>query len=247
MKITIAILLDYSTEQSFSLRPWYALRCDYIEVLRKFGVIPILLPYVEENILDYLNMVDGIIFPGSDSDVDPSYYGEEVDHPEVLVEKFKTAFEVQMMRAAIQKDIPILGICNGMQLMNVVCGGSLIQHIPEEYKDGKIEHKISYTQQEFAHDILIKDGTCLADITKISVAKVNSYHHQAVKELGDNMVISAVAPDGIIEAIEHKYMRFCMGVEWHPEYLSDNGIDVKIFQKFIKECEDYAKENRRQR
>jgi putative glutamine amidotransferase len=143
----------------------------------------------------------------------------------------RTAFELAITRGALAGDMPVLGICGGQQLLNVVLGGTLIQHIPDEIRDA-LAHEQPNPRDESGHDISVTPGTLLYKITGTSTMSVNSAHHQAVRTIGKGIVVDAVAPDGVIEGIEAPGKRFCLGVQWHPEFSIDPG-DSKIFDAFI--------------
>ena len=226
MKPVIGISLDYSTEETFARRPWYALRCDYSSAISLSGGIPIFIPHLYEHIEKYVDMIDGLLIPGCDSDIHPILYGEEVKYSSVKPELLRAEFEIKLMEAALKKNIPFLGICHGMQLMNIFYGGTLIQHIPSEVVTNII-HRQDHPKTALTHKIIIKDNTKLSTM-------VNSSHHQAIKNIGSGLVVSAIAPDGVIEAIEDPSYKFMIGCEWHPEYMSKNGVDIEIFQEFIK-------------
>ena len=233
MRPIIGISLDRSTEKTFAMRPWYALRCDYSDAIFASGGIPILIPYIQDDIERYLDMIDGLLIPGGDNDIDPKFYGESVKYPTVNPESVRSVFELELVQRAMEKDMPILGICHGMQLINIACGGSLIQHIPAEVKN-YISHKQDYPKEALTHKITIQENTKLSLLSRSLELMVNSSHHQAVKKIGTGLIISAVAEDGVVEAIEHPKYKFLIGCEWHPEYLIDNGIDIEIFKEFIK-------------
>jgi putative glutamine amidotransferase len=144
----------------------------------------------------------------------------------------RTAFEYAVTRGAIEADKPVLGICGGQQLMNVVLGGTLIQHIPDEVKD-PLPHEQPNPRTEAGHPVKIVAGTLLHKVVRELELPVNSAHHQAVKAVGQGIVVNAVAPDGVIEGIEDPRRRFVVGVEWHPEYSISPGDD-RIFDAFIR-------------
>lgn len=243
-------LIDDSYE--YSHYPWYAIRKHYSDAIIQMGGTPIMLPLQLENIHDIIKLIDGLIVSGSDYDIHPKFYN---DKPQGLNGKLqhndqKTLFEFKLIENALKYNIPFLGICNGMQAMNVICGGSLIQHIPDSKyynQDNPINHKAIrrvIDNQNFNiqyHNINIKDSTVLYKLSNLKSAIVNSNHHQAVDKLGEGIIVSAVADDGIIEAIEFQNHPFALGVEWHPEYFDKNDLDIMIFKYFIKTCADNNK------
>ena len=235
-KIVIGITLDSEEAGGYANYPWYALRKDYAQSVINHGAIPIHLAYGAGLAEEYLNMIDGLIITGGGFDVDPSYYGESIESDRIIIKNDRTAFETEITKLALAVNKPILAICGGEQLLNVVLGGSLIQHIPDSVPNC-LQHEQPMPKDVPSHDISISENSLLHKITGCLHTRVNSTHHQAVKELGKDLIISATAPDGVIEAIEHIGHPFCLGVEWHPEFQSTEE-DVKIFAAFIKACHD---------
>lgn len=234
MKPLIGITLDAEKPGGYSQFPWYALRENYADSISQFGGAPLMLPHEPERVAEYLSVIKGLVVTGGNFDIDPSHYGEAA-HESVVTKDRRTKFEWAILKGALEKDIPILGICGGEQLMNVILGGSLVQHIPDEIENA-LEHqqRLAGTPQGTPHHFVkITEGSLLHTITGSTGYKTNSSHHQAVKKLGKGLVVSAVAEDGVIEAIEHPGKRFCLGLEWHPEYQSSQE-DKKILAAFIE-------------
>ena len=134
-------------------------------------------------------------------------------------------------RGALARDLPLLGICGGQQLLNVVLGGTLIQHIPDEV-EGALVHEQPNPRHEAGHPVALAGDGLLRSICGSSEMAVNSAHHQAVKAVGPGVVVNAVAPDGVVEGIEAPHYRFCLGVQWHPEY-AVSPSDSAIFRAFV--------------
>ena len=237
-KPIIGIIPDYSTKKikqgGYANFPWYALRSHYSQAITQACGIPILLPYSYKLIRDYLKICKGLIFPGSDIDIHPSLYGEKVSVKKIDLDKNnpRIDFELELIQAALKKNIPILGICAGLQLLNVALGGSLYQDIKEQVQTDIIHMHRSENNAENTHPIIITKGTLLNKIIGKTNYIVTSFHHQAVKKIGKNLKISAIAPDGVVEAIELDNYPFCIGVEWHPEFQETNE-DKKLFKAFI--------------
>ena len=214
---------------------WYALRRNYIGAIVKAGGIALPLPHEISCINDYLKIIKGLVVTGGHFDIPPSMYGDESSvHETVTTKNNRTAFEYELVTKSLKKKLPFLGICGGEQLLNVVRGGTLIQHIPDEI-DGAVTHEQKTTHDNPAHRIEVLKGTLLHKITRMKEMRVNSSHHQAVKDVGGGLVVSARAPDGVIEAIEDPHHPFCLGVEWHPEYEVSKG-DSRIFSALVKAC-----------
>jgi putative glutamine amidotransferase len=228
----IGITLDSEPAGGWSKMPWYALRQNYCDAVARAGGLPMPLPHEPELATEYLARIDGLLITGGAFDVDPSLFGAATRHATVKTKDRRTAFEYAITRGAIDADKPVLGICGGQQLMNVVLGGTLIQHIPDEVKD-PLPHEQPNPRTEPGHPVKIVAGTLLHRVVKELELPVNSAHHQAVKNVGQGIVINALAPDGVIEGIEDPRRRFCIGVEWHPEYSISPGDD-RIFDAFIR-------------
>jgi len=227
----IGITLDWESAGGYSNFPWYALRENYCDAIADAGGVPITLPVLKKNTVSYLEVVDGLVITGGNFDVDPILFGENNRHEKVSVKPRRTNFEFAITQGAIHKNLPILGICGGQQLLNVVLGGTLIQHIPDEIKDA-VPHEQPNPRDQAGHIIKVKPNTKLYEIVQSDTMSVNSAHHQAVKEIAKDVIVNAIALDGVIEGIEVPSKRFCLGVQWHPEFTIDPG-DMKIFSALI--------------
>lgn len=231
-KPVIGITLDAEPPGGYSKLPWYALRENYCDAVARAGGLPLLLPHEPALAADYLALIDGLLITGGAFDVDPALFGAATKHATVKTKDRRTAFELAITRGAHQADKAILGICGGEQLMNVVLGGTLVQHIPDEIP-GALAHEQPNPRTEPGHTVQIAPDTLLHRVTRALEVPVNSAHHQAVKEVGPGIVVNATAPDGVVEGIEDPRRRFCLGVEWHPEY-SISPADQRIFEAFVK-------------
>lgn len=227
----IGLTLDAEPPGGYSKLPWYAIRENYCDAVARAGGLPVLLPHEVEQAEAYLRVVDGLIVTGGAFDVDPALFGAETRHATVTTKDRRTRFELAVTRRALAADKPVLGICGGQQLLNVALGGTLIQHIPDEVP-GALAHEQKTPRHEPAHTVRFADRTRLREIAGASEAPVNSTHHQAVKAPAPGLLVDATAPDGVIEGIEDPHRRFCIGVQWHPEYaISD--ADRRLFAAFI--------------
>ena len=227
----IGITLDSEEPGGYSNLPWYALRENYSQSIVQAGGLPIALPHEPEQAEAYLDRIDGVVITGGAFDVDPAIFGAEDRHATVTTKDRRTAFELAITRGAVLRDTPVLGICGGQQLLHVVLGGALIQHIPDEVKDA-LAHEQPNPRDEPGHSVAITKGTLLHKIVKTDELQVNSAHHQAAKDAPLGVIINAIAPDGVIEGIEAPGQNFCLGVQWHPEYGVSAG-DNAIFEAFI--------------
>lgn len=237
-KPIIGITLDSaknSDKYKYSSFPWYVIRQNYVDCVIQAGGVPILIPYDYDSIDNILEVIDGLIIPGGDEDVNPKFYGKEIISDKVQVNDFRASFDLQITEKALKKNLPFLGICNGMQILNVVLGGTLIQHIPD-YIKSDINHEQPSPKDIPSHLINIIAGTLLAKLSQGEESlMVNSSHHQAVEKVGKGLIISAKAPDGIIEAIEATDYKYVIGVEWHPEYLKSSP-DFNLFKGLVEAC-----------
>jgi len=225
----IGLTLDSEPPGGYSGLPWYALRENYCAAVVRAGGIPVLLPHEVEQADAYFRLIDGLVVTGGGFDVDPAILGAETRHPTVKTKDRRTQFELAVTRRAHSADTPVLGICGGQQLLNVALGGTLIQHIPDEVP-GALVHK---QKNGNGHLVRFAEGTRLREIAGCAEAPVNSTHHQAVKAPGPGLVVDATAPDGIVEGIEDPRHRFCIGVQWHPEYAISEA-DLRLFAAFIE-------------
>lgn len=189
----------------------------YIQAVVVAGGMPILLPYLTSaaQIDRLFELIDGFILSGG-ADLDPRLYGQPM-HPAVEdVVQDRDTFEMSLVRAALDRDVPLLAICRGAQSLNIAAGGSLHVDIPV-CVPGAFDHRDGRSLNVMAHEVLVAPGTKLEQICDATTIEVNSQHHQAVDRVGQGLRISAHAPDGVVEAIESPAHRFVIGVQWHPE------------------------------
>ena len=177
----------------------------------------------------------GLLLPGG-ADVDPGRYGE-ARHPSVTdVDVARDEYEIALVLAALAADLPVLAICRGLQVVNVAAGGSLIQDIPSQVGTA-VPHQVPHPKDAVAHDVSIVPGSRLAALMGIAVVggrlPVNSRHHQAVQRVAAGFVVTAEAPDGVIEAFERPLSHFCVGVQWHPENFVDSGTFLPLFAGLV--------------
>ena len=235
-KPKIGLTLDHEPAGGWSNFPWYAIRENYCAAVCRAGGLPILLPHEPDLAAAYLDGIDGLVITGGGFDVDPALFGAETRHPSVTTKDRRTAFELAAAKGALARDMPLLGICGGQQLLNVALGGTLIQHIPDEVP-GALPHSQPNPRNEPGHLVRIVAGTLLHRIAGADVFAVNSAHHQSVKEVGPGLVVDAVAEDGVIEGIEDGRRHFCLGVQWHPEFELNDG-DRRIFRALVAAASD---------
>lgn len=230
----IGITLDSEEPGGYSKFPWYALRENYCSAVIAAGGLPVPLPHEPEMADAYLERIDGLLITGGAFDVDPAMYGDTTVHETIKLKSRRTSFEVAMTVGAMERDLPVFGICGGQQLLAVILGGRLIQHIPDAIENA-LPHEQPNPRDEAGHSVMIEKGTLLHDIVGADELPVNSAHHQAALSVPAPSAVNAVAPDGVIEGIEDRRYRFCLGVQWHPEFFISDG-DLKIFRAFVAEA-----------
>lgn len=230
----IGLTLDSEAAGGWSKLPWYALRQNYFSAVMAAGGLPVALPHEPQLAAHYLDRLDGLLVTGGAFDVDPALWSGGAPHPKVVLKPGRTDFELAATRGALARDMPVLGICGGQQLLAVALGATLHQHIPDEAPSA-IAHEQPNPRTEPGHDVEIMPGTLLARITGRTRMAVNSAHHQAVRSVQAGLVVNARAPDGLIEGIEAPGHRFALGVQWHPEYSVDPA-DPLILAAFVEAC-----------
>jgi putative glutamine amidotransferase len=208
---------------------------DYVRAVERAGGRPLLVPPAKNGVVETLDAVDGLVFSGG-ADLDPALYGQE-PHPKTAgVGEERDRAELALLEGALERDMPVLAICRGSQVLNVARGGDLVQHLPEVVGDEKHKH----TPGTFAdHDVSLEEGTRLAEILG-DHAPVKSHHHQGFGRVGVGLRVAAHAEDGTIEAVEDPSHRFALGVLWHPEA----GEDAKLFEELVRQARAYRGERR---
>lgn len=241
MKPIIGFTLDYEegSATAYSKYPWYALRDNYTASVARHGGAPMALPHEVGAVDSYLDAMSGLVITGGNFDVPPEMYGDHAVHEKVTTKPRRSEFEWAITKGALERGMPILGICGGEQLLNVILGGTLIQHIPDSIPNA-FAHEQPNPRHEPGHEIAIVANTLLYKIVGTATLAVNSAHHQAVGKAAPGVVVNARAGDGVIEGIEYPAHPFCLGVQWHPEF-SITKADEKIFAAFIEAARAYRK------
>ena len=232
--IGVTLDIEPGAPGAFSRWPWYALRRNYGDAIVRAGGLPVGLGHDPAQAEALVARLDGLVVTGGAFDLDPALFGEN-RHPKTTLKPGRSEAEMALLQAALKCDLPVLGICGGMQLMAVACGGSLIQHIPDARPDALL-HEQPNPRDEAGHTVSVVAGSRLRAIAGRDELAVNSSHHQAVRDPG-TLAICARAPDGIIEAVEKHGARFCIGVQWHPEFAIDPADD-RIFAALIAAAQE---------
>ena len=218
----------------------------YVRALTSVGALPWMIPLVfdePETLRGIYDELDGVFLPGG-ADIDPASYGEE-RHPRCdTSDPPRDAVELALVRWAMADRKPVLGVCRGLQLVNLAAGGTLYQDLAEQMP-GAIKHDYfpfggRYARNYLAHEVRVAEHSRLAEVVGAGVLKVNSMHHQGVRRLGERLTASAVAPDGLVEGIESADGSYLMAVQWHPEVLIDESpATQRLFRSFIDAAADY--------
>lgn len=212
----------------------------YISAIEHADGTPVLLPMVQNDICiaDFLSLVDGLLLSGG-VDVDPFLYGEEPRPAMGKIDVSKDSVEMSLIPRALEMDLPILGICRGIQMLNVAAGGTLYQDISMS-SDAVLKHRQDAPGSYATHIIHVQEGSRLLDILEQSAIRVNSFHHQAVKKAAPGFMISAVSRDGIVEGIESTHHSFAIGVQFHPELMWQNNPSISsLFVAFVRAARTY--------
>lgn len=215
----------------------YALSTNYSEAVEAAGGIPIILPPQQGNVEEMLDMIDGLLLSGG-GDIRPDRYGDDYVHEATYgIHDLRDELELQLARGAVERDLPVLCICRGIQVLNVALEGTLIQDVADEY--GKQiehrQHKNGIASSEPSHEVRAERDSLLSDVYESDTIQTNSFHHQALKEVSPELRPIGTAPDGIVEAVERPESSWVLGVQWHPEMMfKAHDEHLKPFSSLIK-------------
>lgn len=215
----------------------YSVHSLYLKAVAAAGGIPLVVPDCagENGLPELLRVLDGLLLTGG-GDVDPAYFGEEPIPSCGEIAPLRDAFEVGLVRMALAANLPVLGICRGAQVLNIAAGGSIYQDINTQIK-GCLKHSQQAPYWAATHNIEIREGTLLRSIFQEGVVRVNSFHHQAVRDPAPGFVVSALAGDGVVEAVESPSHRFVLGVQCHPEGMWEKDRRfLKLFVALVEAC-----------
>jgi putative glutamine amidotransferase len=233
----IGITLDWEEKGSFSDHPHFALREHYFFAVEQAGGLPLGIPHITNKIDGYLDAIDGLLVPGGFFALDKSWYEEGEELPYDPSPRLQ--FDVTIMQRALKRDMPVLGICAGMQVMGGIHGSKLTANIHTYLGSTTIDHLNGMPATDFAHMLDVKENTLLHTMVG-KTFNTNSHHQEAVVKAGEGVVISAVSADGAVEAIELPKYRFAVGIQSHPEMLVEKDKDnASIFTHFVKAADEY--------
>jgi putative glutamine amidotransferase len=228
-------LIGISSYGRAGQRQTFSLPCEYVDVVRLAGGVPIVLPAVEGEIPEALDAIEALILPGG-GDIDPAHYGGVRHEANYGISAERDGFEMALARAALtRRELPLLCICRGTQLLNVALGGDLVSHIPDHFGE-RVAHR-NPDRLPVEHPVRIDPASRLATILGTTELEVQSVHHQAVNRLGKGLRAVAWSPGGVIEAVEHTEHPFAIGLQWHPELgaLGD-GRQRRLFDELVGRC-----------
>jgi putative glutamine amidotransferase len=211
----------------------------YVQAVVQAGGIPVLIPSLlaENGWEDLYDRLDGILLAGGGDISLEHYRGKE--HPRLEgVDQLRDSIELRLLNSAIQDGKPFLGICRGIQIVNVGLGGTLYSHIPDQLPSA-IDHTYPGNMRTvLVHEVKVEEGTRFAEILEEPILKVNSLHHQGLKDIAAGLRISGFAPDGLVEAVELTNHPFGLAVQWHPENLTDQLPTRNLFQAFVESARE---------
>jgi len=216
----------------------FSVPCEYIDAIRRAGGVPVVLPPVLGPVREALDVVSGLIFPGG-GDIHPEHYGGNDHDANYGTCHERDAFELVMARAALDRDMPIMCVCRGMQVLNVARGGTLHQHLPDVVGE-TVTHRQPGNPSRPTHAVSVAGDSRLAGILGRTEAQVNSFHHQACAVIGDRLTVTARAEDGTVEGFEAPDRGFMVGVQWHAECLVDHDEHVALFSALVEACVERA-------
>jgi len=247
MKPIIGVTPDFNAgdrKEWGGKEPTYFLRARYVRAIEDLGGVPLILPLTADRAVrrTLLNGVHGLLLTGSGPDLPPHLYGERQRYDFGVVSEQRYAFELNIARMAAEQSLPVFGICGGMQVINVAFGGTLVQDISSQVL-ASLPHRSPLPATRVSHAVRVSANSLLHRITRHDSIRVNSSHHQSVKQVAPSLVASAVATDGVIEAIELSTHPFFLGVQWHPEFLYErHETHRRLFLAFLRAAKAQSKE-----
>jgi putative glutamine amidotransferase len=210
----------------------------YIDAIRAAGGLPILLAPGELNLPALVQQLDGLVLSGG-GDIDPEIYGGRHHHSVYAVDPERDDFDLGIARLALQHNVPTLGICRGMQVLNVATGGNLVVHVPDHYGTSVL-HRTETPRHPVEHEVQVESASRLAQILESEQMNIVSWHHQAVDTVSPEWRAVAWAPDGLIEAIEHQVHPWAIALQWHPEMSAEAPWHQRLFQALVAASEHFV-------
>ena len=217
---------------------------DYVEGVAGAGGAPVVLPPAgDESAAEALiHSLDGLLLSGG-SDLDPGYYGEEPVSELGVTLPERDAFEMALVGLALRRGMPVFGICRGMQVLNVALGGTLYQDLPSQWEQDPLKHRQDTPKWQPTHEVRVSEGSYIAEVMGRESVKVNSYHHQGIRDLAEGLIVTGRSSDGVIEAVEAEDLseRWLLGVQWHAEAMRGAGPQQEsLFEAHVSAAEGHA-------
>jgi putative glutamine amidotransferase len=227
--------ISYAISESLGAQKLF-INEDYIHAITQAGGVPLILPIAIDSatVIAYVTLIDGLLLSGGD-DITPLLYGEEPSPKLMTTRPERDQFEIALIKETLKQKKPILGICRGLQILNVALGGTLYQDIPSEVPEKLVQHRQQSKEHVATHSVDLSAGSKMKAIMKSDTLITNSFHHQSIKNLAPGLEVVAKARDGIIEGIEMPDAKFVLAVQWHPECMvkSDSQM-LKLFIHFVE-------------
>ncbi|GIN87218.1 gamma-glutamyl hydrolase [Heyndrickxia sporothermodurans] len=229
-------IIGITSNVEFDLK--HSLVNDYIQAVINAGGIPIIIPVgIDSDVSQIVEKIDGLVLSGG-GDIDPTLFGEEPHQKLGAISPGRDSLEIALIHRFLEANKPVLAICRGIQILSIATGGDMFQDIYSQSNLELLQHSQNATRYHFSHYVKVESNSLLADIAGQTEFKVNSFHHQAVRNVVKPLVVTARASDGVIEAIESSEHNFVLGLQWHPEplALNEDHISKAIFQRFVQAC-----------
>ncbi|MCJ1906963.1 gamma-glutamyl-gamma-aminobutyrate hydrolase family protein [Planococcus ruber] len=240
-KPVIGITARVEKDQMYTLDPVYG------QAILQAGGLPLIVPIVDEEDIPLLcERLDGLIVTGG-GDINPTLYGEEPHIRLGAVYPGSDQYEKELILNFLELDKPFIGMCRGMQMLNVSLGGTIYQDLEAQYEGTLYQHKQMAMRTHRTHSVTLEDDSRLIKIMEEKTFNVNSFHHQGIKDVSDKLKVAGRAADGLVEALESENHQFVMGIQWHPEEFALQGDEAskKIFERFVKECRKDKMQNQK--
>lgn len=219
----------------------YAMATTYTEAIEAAGGVPLIIPPQRGNIDEIVSIVDGLLLSGG-GDIDPGRYGDETIHPNTYgVNPLRDELEIQLVREAVERDIPLLCICRGIQVLNVALGGTLIQDVSDQYPTTILhrQHDAGIPKEEPGHTVKVVPGSVLAETYDAETIEVNSFHHQALRDIAPELEVNATSGDELVESVSRPSSGWILGVQWHPEMMFQAHPEhLKPFQALVRRARE---------
>ncbi len=242
--VTATLKHDVETRGTRPLGTYVRADLDYVAGVAQAGGVPVVLPPFAEAAEDMVRGIDGLLLSGG-SDLEPRYYGEDAIPELDVTLPERDEFEMALLGHALRRGIPVFGICRGLQVLNVAFGGTLYQDLPSQVNPALIAHRQQSPKWQWTHEVRVDEGSAVREIMSVPSTRVNSYHHQAIKDLAEPFEAVGRSVDGIVEAIEYRDLaeRWIVAVQWHAEAMREGDVGPEhrnLFKAHVAAAERHA-------